>query len=111
MAPSATGDDPGRRAMRRPAGRVEATDARPRLTPHRRTARRGERHRPTERSLTATHGLRDGSQAVPDLSADEVLDALSDDLMAEGDLEAALRRLFERGGAPPARPWHHGRPP
>jgi len=39
----------------------------------------------------------DGSQRLPDLSADEVLDALSDDLMAEGDLTEALRRLFERG--------------
>lgn len=39
----------------------------------------------------------DGTQRLPDLSADEVLDALSDDLMAEGDLAAALRRLFDRG--------------
>jgi uncharacterized protein with von Willebrand factor type A (vWA) domain len=41
----------------------------------------------------------DGTQRLPDLSADEVLDALSDDLMAEGDLSEALRRLFERGMA------------
>ena len=41
----------------------------------------------------------DGTQRLPDLSADEVLDALSDDLMAEGDLAEALRRLFERGMA------------
>jgi uncharacterized protein with von Willebrand factor type A (vWA) domain len=39
----------------------------------------------------------DGSQAVPDLAADEILDALADDMMTEGDLEAALRRLMERG--------------
>jgi uncharacterized protein with von Willebrand factor type A (vWA) domain len=39
----------------------------------------------------------DGSQRLPELSADVVLDALSDDLMAEGDLAEALRRLFERG--------------
>ena len=43
------------------------------------------------------YGRWDGSQRLPDLSADEVLDALSDDLMAEGDLGEALRRLFERG--------------
>ena len=39
----------------------------------------------------------DGSQRLPDFSADEVLDEISDDLMAEGDLGEALRRLLERG--------------
>ncbi len=39
----------------------------------------------------------DGSQRLPDFSADEVLDSLSDDLLAEGDLGEALRRLMERG--------------
>jgi uncharacterized protein with von Willebrand factor type A (vWA) domain len=39
----------------------------------------------------------DGSQSVPDLEADEILDALADDVMAEGDLSSALRRLMERG--------------
>ena len=39
----------------------------------------------------------DGSQQVPDLEADEILDALADDVMSEGDLESALRRLMERG--------------
>ncbi len=39
----------------------------------------------------------DGSQALPDLEADEIMDALSDDVMAEGDLSEALRRLMERG--------------
>ncbi len=39
----------------------------------------------------------DGSQQVPDLDADEILRALSDDMMAEGDLASALRRLMERG--------------
>ncbi len=54
----------------------------------------------------------DGSQYVADLDADEILDALADDVMAEGDLSEALRRLMERGwrtGDPdPRRP---GRPP
>ena len=39
----------------------------------------------------------DGSQAVPDLDADDVLAELADDVMAEGDIGAALRRLMERG--------------
>jgi uncharacterized protein with von Willebrand factor type A (vWA) domain len=45
----------------------------------------------------------DGSQQVPDLDADEILDELSNDLMAEGDLAEALRRLMERG-------WRSGDP-
>jgi uncharacterized protein with von Willebrand factor type A (vWA) domain len=43
----------------------------------------------------------DGSQRLPALEADELLDALSDDLMAEGDLMEALRRLFQRGVTQP----------
>ncbi len=39
----------------------------------------------------------DGSQRVVDVEADEILDALADDVMAEGDLAEALRRLMERG--------------
>jgi uncharacterized protein with von Willebrand factor type A (vWA) domain len=39
----------------------------------------------------------DGTQAVPDLDAGEVLDALADDVMNEGDIGEALRRLLERG--------------
>ena len=39
----------------------------------------------------------DGRQQLPDLAADEIMDALSDDVMAEGDLAEALRRLMERG--------------
>ncbi len=38
----------------------------------------------------------EGSQ-LPDLDATDLLDALTDDLLAEGDLEAALRQLLERG--------------
>jgi uncharacterized protein with von Willebrand factor type A (vWA) domain len=45
----------------------------------------------------------DGTQRVPDLDADEIMDALSDDVMAEGDLAEALRRLMERG-------WRSGDP-
>src|SRR6266567_628599 len=35
----------------------------------------------------------DGTQAVPDLDADELLSAMSDDLLAEGDLMSALEQL------------------
>jgi uncharacterized protein with von Willebrand factor type A (vWA) domain len=45
----------------------------------------------------------DGRQAVPDLDAGEILEALADDVMAEGDIGEALRRLLERG-------WRSGDP-
>jgi uncharacterized protein with von Willebrand factor type A (vWA) domain len=45
----------------------------------------------------------DGSQSIAELDADEILDALADDVMAEGDLVEALRRLMERG-------WRTGDP-
>ena len=51
----------------------------------------------------ARFGRWDGSQAVPDLSADEIIDALTDDVIAEGDLGEALQRLLERG-------WRSGDP-
>ncbi|HEX5015531.1 MAG TPA: hypothetical protein VFV72_15405 [Candidatus Limnocylindrales bacterium] len=48
----------------------------------------------------------DGTQSIPALDADEILDAVADDVMAEGDLGEALRRLMERGwrGHDPTRP-------
>jgi len=39
----------------------------------------------------------DGSQQLPAFDADDVLDALSDDILAEGDVRRALRRLMQRG--------------
>jgi uncharacterized protein with von Willebrand factor type A (vWA) domain len=45
----------------------------------------------------------DGRQRIGDLDADEIIDALADDVMAEGDLADALRRLMERG-------WRSGDP-
>ncbi len=45
----------------------------------------------------ARFGRWDGSQQVADLSADEIIDALADDVMADGDLGDALQRLLERG--------------
>ena len=51
----------------------------------------------------ARYSAWDGSQQVADLEADEILDALADDVMAEGDLAEALRRLMDRG-------WRTGDP-
>lgn len=39
----------------------------------------------------------DGTQAVPDLTADALLEEVSDDLLYHGDLNAALRRLMQQG--------------
>jgi len=39
----------------------------------------------------------DGTQKLDPLDADEVLDALSEDLMSYGDLSAALQRLYRWG--------------
>ena len=58
--------------------------------------------RPVDGALPrrARYSRWDGSQSVPDLAADEILDALADDVMAEGDIGEALRRLIERGWRP-----------
>ncbi len=39
----------------------------------------------------------DGSQTLPDFTADEIMDALADDLLESGDLREALRKLARRG--------------
>ena len=39
----------------------------------------------------------DGSQQLPPFDADDVLEALSDDLLAEGDVRRAMQRLMQRG--------------
>lgn len=44
----------------------------------------------------------DGRQRLPDPSADELLEALSDDVMSGEDLDEALRRLLQRGYDRPA---------
>jgi len=43
----------------------------------------------------------DGSQRIDDLDADQLLDAMSDDLLSDGDPWSALRRLFQRGARNP----------
>ena len=59
---------------------------------HERVARQGDLLAPRAR-----YSRWDGRQRVPDMDADEILAALADDVMAEGDLSEALRRLLERG--------------
>jgi uncharacterized protein with von Willebrand factor type A (vWA) domain len=39
----------------------------------------------------------DGRQQLPPFDADDVLDALSDDVLADGDIRRALQRLMQRG--------------
>ena len=39
----------------------------------------------------------DGTQQIAGLTADEVMAAISDDLMRDGDLMRALRQLFREG--------------
>ena len=43
----------------------------------------------------------DGTQSVPDLSADDVLDDIADDVLGYGDLKTALQRLMNQGLTPP----------
>ena len=43
----------------------------------------------------------DGTQSVGDLDADDLLEAMSDDLVADGDIRRALQRLFQRGAQMP----------
>jgi uncharacterized protein with von Willebrand factor type A (vWA) domain len=79
------------------------------FTPDRRDARDAGSAMSTREEVlarAARYSHWDGSQSVPDLDADEILDALADDVMAEGDLASALRRLMERGwrSTDPSRP-------
>ena len=39
----------------------------------------------------------DGSQSLPPFDADDVLEALSEDVLAEGDVRRAIQRLMQRG--------------
>ena len=65
------------------------------LAPESRPAVRGAA--PDGPTARARYSRWDGSQQVADLDADEILAALADDVMEEGDLAEALRRLMERG--------------
>jgi|HubBroStandDraft_6_1064221.scaffolds.fasta_scaffold03710_7 uncharacterized protein with von Willebrand factor type A (vWA) domain len=46
----------------------------------------------------------DGSQRLDDLDADQLLEAMSDDLLSDGDLWSAMRKLFQRGARNPDGP-------
>src|SRR5256885_12635163 len=46
----------------------------------------------------------DGTQQLADLDADDLLAAMSGDLMSDGDLWNALRRMFQRGVQNPQGP-------
>jgi uncharacterized protein with von Willebrand factor type A (vWA) domain len=52
--------------------------------------------------LRFRYSMWDGTQEVPPLEADEILDNLTDDLMNFGDLQHALRNLLQRGMRNPA---------
>ena len=43
----------------------------------------------------------DGTQAIPDLDANDVLDEIADDVLGYGDLKSALQRLLQQGMRPP----------
>ena len=47
--------------------------------------------------LRFRYSMWDGTQDVPDLEADDILDNLTDDLMNFGDLQHALRNMMQRG--------------
>src|SRR5437764_11021741 len=43
----------------------------------------------------------DGTQNIGDLDADQLFEAMSDDLTSDGDVMRALQRLFQRGAQHP----------
>ena len=56
------------------------------------------RRRPRRRvARRSTYSRWDGTQDVPDLDADALLQAMGDELIEHGDPEAALRRMMQHG--------------
>lgn len=47
--------------------------------------------------ITYRYSRWDGSQDIPDIDAESLMEALSDDLISYSDLESALNKLLERG--------------
>ena len=43
------------------------------------------------------YGRWDGTQEVPPFDADQIMESLSDDFLADGDLRNALQRIMQRG--------------
>src|SRR5215468_7803810 len=64
----------------------------PAHAPHERPASKGNTMSPIY-----SYGAWDGTQHVLDVDAESLLDAMSDDLLEEGDLWRALQRLFRQG--------------
>jgi len=82
-------------------------------TPDRRDLREsGEGIAARDRLLAreARYSRWDGSQSVPDLEADEILDALADDVRTGGDMGSARRRRVGRGACSGGQPVIPGRP-
>ena len=50
----------------------------------------------------------DGTQEIMDLDVEELMEHLSDDLLAHGDIRQALRELMRRGDAEPPGTAHAG---
>ena len=50
----------------------------------------------------------DGTQSGPDISGEDILDALSDDLMASNDIQRAIQRMLQRGFRAPSGEWVKG---
>src|SRR3954452_5238060 len=61
-----------------------------------RAGARSER-RPPALPGDARYRAWDGSQDIPDLTADELVDALADDVLEHGDVEEAILQLMQRG--------------
>src|SRR5262249_37364902 len=60
------------------------------------------------RAMRIRYSRWDGTQRIDDLDADDLLDAMADDLTADGDIWNALRRLFQRGMHDPHGPQMPG---
>src|SRR4051812_50222963 len=73
-----------------------------------RAGARSER-RPPALPGDARYRAWDGSQDIPDLTADELVDALADDVLEHGDVEEALRQLMQRGRSEERRVGKEGR--
>ncbi|MBA2700759.1 MAG: VWA domain-containing protein [Chloroflexi bacterium] len=95
-----TGYSPDPRDLGASPSPPERPDHRPAHRPAQRAAQRPNGGDLDALARRARYSRWDGSQRRADLEADEIMDALSGDVMAEGDLGEALRRLIERG-------WHH----
>ena len=52
----------------------------------------------------------DGTQRIDPFDADQIMDAISDDVLADGDLTRALQRLFRWGTDHRPRPRRAGLP-